>query len=344
MKSARYWSLLFPMGDVFGAISVVAVVWAAVMFGDSWGLSTGRVVAFLFLITLFLQPIGELTETFDQTQTAIAGWRKVLNVLDTPVELVEPDPGIPLPDGALSLRTEGVEFTYGEGPVLKGIDMDLPAGAHVAIVGETGCGKTTFAKLLCRLADPTEGRIEVGGIDLRDVAPESRRRAVRMVPQDGFLFDKSIKANVLDGRPDATDADIAEAFERLRLSWWVDALPYGLDTEAGQRGERLSAGERQFVALVRAEIAQPGLLILDEATSAVDPETDRSVAEALQRVSEGRTTITIAHRMSTAERADQVFVFDAGLIVERGRHDELVGKGGVYSRLYESWLGNIRAA
>ena len=344
MKSARYWSLLFPMGDVFGAISVVSVVWAAVTFGDSWGLSTGRVVAFLFLISLFLQPIGELTETFDQTQTAIAGWRKVLNVLDTPVELVEPAPGIPLPDGALSVRTEEVEFTYGEGPVLRGIDMNLPSGAHVAIVGETGCGKTTFAKLLCRLADPTAGRIEIGGVDLRDIAPESRRRAVRMVPQDGFLFDKSIKANVLDGRPEATDADIAEAFERLGLSWWVGALPYGLDTEAGQRGERLSAGERQFVALVRAEIAQPGLLILDEATSAVDPETDRSVAKALTRVSEGRTTITIAHRMSTAERADQIFVFDAGLIVERGQHDELVGKGGVYSRLYESWLGNIRAA
>ncbi|HET7481810.1 MAG TPA: ABC transporter ATP-binding protein [Actinomycetota bacterium] len=343
MRSARYWSILFPLGDVFGAVAMVAVIWAGITFGPDWGLTPGRLVAFLFLISLFLQPVGELTETFDQTQTAIAGWRKVLDVLDTPVELVEPEPGIDLPSGALSVVTEGVRFDYGAGPVLKGIDVELEPGSHVAIVGQTGCGKTTFAKLLCRLADPTEGRIVVGGLDLRDVSPATRRRAIRMVPQDGFLFDKTIKANVLDGRPDATDAEIEAAFERLGLSWWVDLLPHGLDTHAGQRGERLSAGERQFVALVRSEIAQPGLLILDEATSSVDPETEASLAAALTKVSEGRTTITIAHRMSTAERADQVFVFDAGEVVERGRHDELVAAGGVYARLYASWLGNTRA-
>jgi putative ABC transport system ATP-binding protein len=345
MRGARYQATIFPIADLFGVLSVAAIIGVGASFGRRWGLSFGDVVAFIFLVTIFVQPLSELSETFDLTQTAVAGWRKVLGVLDIPVDLVEPSPGVRLPEGALSVRADALEFGYrdGGGLVLHGISADVPAGAHVAIVGETGCGKTTFAKLLCRLADPTGGRILMGGVDLREVAPESRRTAIRMVPQDGFLFDTTVRENVRMGQAGATDDDVDRAFASLGLSSWVAMLPEGLDTEVGERGENLSVGERQLVALARAQLGGPGLLILDEATSAVDPETERVLASALERLFEGRTTVTIAHRMSTAEAAEDVLVFDRGRLVERGDHASLLARGGVYAALYESWLGNTRA-
>jgi putative ABC transport system ATP-binding protein len=347
-QMTAYWrsTALFPIANLFSALAVAGVVAIGAHYGPGWGLSLGRVVAFLFLVDLFLQPLSDLPEIFSETQTAIAGWRKVLGVLDLPVEIAEPSPGATLPEGALAVEVDGVEFAYrgGGDPVLRGIDLELPAGAHVAIVGETGSGKTTFAKLLCRLADPTAGSIRIGGVGLREVAPASRRIAVRMVPQDGFLFDTTIWENVRSGLADATYADVVAAFASLGLETWVRSLPDGLDTRAGERGEGLSVGERQLVALTRAQIAEPGLLILDEATSAVDPGTERAIGEALRRLSQGRTTVTIAHRLSTAEGADLVLVFDDGRIVERGNHASLVAAGGSYASLYASWLGNVGTA
>jgi putative ABC transport system ATP-binding protein len=341
----RYQASIFTIADLFGAVAIAAVVVVGATFGARWGLSLGDMVAFLFLITLFLDPLSELSETFDFTQQAIAGWRKVLGVVDTPADVVEPEPGEHLPHVALGVRTEGLEFGYrdGSGLVLRGIDVDIPAGGHIAVVGETGCGKTTFAKLLCRMADPTCGRILLAGFDLREVAAESRRESIRMVPQDGFLFDTTIRENIRYGLEGSTDQDVMASLGSLGLDEWIVSLPDGLETQVGERGDSLSVGERQLVALARAQMASPGLLILDEATSAVDPETERMVGDALERLSEGRTTVTIAHRLSTAEAADAVLVFDRGRIVERGRHAELLAKGGIYARLYQSWLGNTRA-
>jgi ATP-binding cassette, subfamily B, bacterial len=370
LDAARYFAAMFPLGDMFGALALAGVVVAGVTWGPGWGLDVGVVVAFTFLIGLLLIPIAELSEILDQTQIALAGWRKVLGVLATPVDVPEPDPGEALPTGALDVAVEGLSFRYRDGdPVLSDVDIVLPAGRSVAIVGETGSGKTTFAKLLCRLADPTTGTIRLGGVDLRTVAPGERRRAVRLVPQDGFLFDTTIADNVLFGLPPERrdlggtepfagagdgDRDSGEgarsgrhearaAFSALGLDWWLDELPLGLDTPVGERGGHLSVGERQLVALARAQLGNPGLLVLDEATSAVDAETERALTVALDRLSAGRTMVSIAHRLSTAEAADLVVVFSDGRIVETGTHTELLARGGTYASLYESWLGNTGA-
>ena len=343
MRAMRYFSLVLPLTDVVGMAAIATVIATGVWWGDAWGVSAGELVAFMFLAKLFVAPITQLGEVLDQTQTALAGWWKILDVLDTEPDLVDPGQGLPLPEGSLGVRAEGLEFRYREGGlVLHGIDVVIPPGASVAVVGETGSGKTTFAKLVARLADPTAGRLLVGGVDLRQVKAADRRSAVRMVPQDGFLFDTTVCENVRYGRPGATAVDAVAAFVSLGLDEWVASLPAGIDTPVGERGESLSVGERQLVALARAHLADPGLLILDEATSAVDPETEQALEQALARLSEGRTTISIAHRLSTAERADLVFVFDDGHVVERGRHADLAAAGGVYSGLHESWLGSIR--
>jgi putative ABC transport system ATP-binding protein len=333
-------AFLFPAGEIFASLTVAGVIVAGVALGPDAGLTAGQVVAFIFLVNLFLEPVAEFTEILDQTQTAVAGWRKVLDLLDIPVEVVDPDPGTPLPEVAPDLVVSGLSYAYRSGGprVLSDVSFAIPAQARVALVGATGSGKTTLAKLLTRLADPTEGHILVSGIDLREVAPTSLRRRLVMVPQDGFLFDTTVAGNVRFGRPDADDDDIRLAFLELGIEAWVEGLPAGMHTRVGQRGEHLSVGERQLVALARAYVANPTCLILDEATSSVDPATETRLTRALQSLSRGRTSITIAHRLATAEQADQILVLHHGRLVEQGRHDELVRAGGVYAGLHASWL------
>ncbi len=343
MVAQKYFSFVLPITDIIGVAAIAAVVGAGVYWGPDWGVTSGELIAFVFLSNLLVMPISELGEVLNQTQTALAGWWKVLEVLDKEIEVKEPHQGLTLPDSPLDIKVEKLDFSYRTGGlVLDNVDIHIPAGISVAVVGETGSGKTTFAKLLTRLADPTNGRILVNGQDLREIDSDHRHRTIRMVPQDGFLFDTSVVENVRFGRNDAQRSEAEEAIDDLGLWPWIEQLPEGLETRVGERGESLSVGERQLVALARAQVADPGLLILDEATSAIDPETEQMLEVTLERLAQGRTTVSVAHRISTAERADLILVFDKGKIVEKGAHSDLVNLGGIYSKLYESWIGNTR--
>jgi putative ABC transport system ATP-binding protein len=298
------------------------------------------VLAFAFLVTLFVSPVQMGTQVLTDAQNALAGWRRVIGILDTPADLHDPGPaGAELRHGPVAVRFRDVDFAYPDGPlVLRDVDLAIAAGTRVAVVGETGSGKTTFAKVLTRLMDPVTGEVRLAGHDVRTVSFASLRRRVVLVPQEGFLFDSTLLANALYGDLAAGPDDVRRAVEELGLADWLAGLPRGLETRVGQRGESLSAGERQLVALIRAHLADPDLLVLDEATSAVDPALEMRIGRALETLMSGRTSVTIAHRMSTAENADEVIVFDQGRVVQRGPHSALVAEGGVYGRLHSSWV------
>lgn len=336
-------SALFSSAELFAGVLTAGVVAAGILLGGGAGVTAGSLLAFLFLVNLLVQPVQTLVETLDTAQSAAAGVRRVLRVLDTPIDLADPEEGVDLPEGPLDVSVDTVRFRYPTGgDVLTDVSVDIPAGRRVAVVGETGSGKTTFAKLAVRLLDPAGGEVEVGGVPINRVRFASLRSRVAYVPQEGFLFDATVGANVRYGRPDATDADVVAAFADLGLSSWLESLPAGLETPVGERGAQLSAGERQLVALVRAWLSQPDLLVLDEATSAVDPALEVQLRNAIDRLIEGRTSITVAHRLSTAEASDEVLVFDRGRLVERGTHARLLAAGGVYTRLHSDWMTGTR--
>jgi ATP-binding cassette subfamily B protein len=345
IRAGTIGAILFPISDVFSALAIAVALLVGMLLGPGGDMSTGKLVAFVFLVSIFLEPVANLTEVLDYTQQALAGWRRVLDVLDTPIEVREPEPGLELPGGALQVELDHVWFAYHGGPpVLRDVSCTIPAGTRVAVVGATGSGKTTMAKLLIRLADPTAGAIRVGGLDLRRVATRSLRSSMVLVPQDGFLFDTTVAANVQLGRPAASDAEVRAALDDLGLGPWVESLPEGLDSAVGQRGERLSVGERQLVALARGYLANPGCLILDEATSAVDPATEVRLRNAIDRLTAGRTAITVAHRLAAAEHADLVLVMQGGRLVEQGSHEALLRAGGTYANLYSSWRASLEQA
>jgi len=340
-KAQQFTVVSFSLGGISAGLANAGVLIIGVLLGLTTDMTSGRVLAFAFLVTLFVGPVQMGTQILTDAQNAIASWRRVIGVLETPADLVDPGPdGAVLPRGPIDVTFEGVSFAYPGGPpVLHDVSMTLDPGTRVAIVGETGSGKSTFAKLLTRLMDPTEGRVLLDGIDVRDLSAHSLRAGVVLVPQEGFLFDDTVTANVRYGKLDATEAEILGSAEELGLGDWVDGLPRGLATRVGQRGESLSAGERQLVALLRAHLADPDLLVLDEATSAVDPQLEMRIQRALERLMSGRTSVTIAHRLSTAEAADEVVVVDRGRVVQRGPHHELVRQeGAVYAGLHASWI------
>ncbi len=341
-------SRLSGVGELLSGVVLAGVLVVGTLLAVNGDTSVGTVVAFIFLVQLFVEPVRILGEAVNEAQTAVAGWRRVLDVLDIAPDVADPgDDGVPLAGESLDVRFVDVAFRYprsGETAVeasghlaLDDVDIHIEARSKIAVVGETGSGKTTFAKLLTRLMDPTRGVVLIGGIDARKVRFDSLRDRVVMVPQEGMLFQGSIGDNVLMGKPDATRDELDEAFAILGLDDWLAEIGDGLDTPVGERGGALSVGERQLVTLARAAVADPDLLVLDEATSSVDPATEVRISRALAGLTAGRTVVTIAHRLSTAEAAERVLVFDEGHLVEDGPHHELVTSNGVYTRLHRAW-------
>ncbi|MBC7289743.1 MAG: ABC transporter ATP-binding protein [Actinotalea sp.] len=342
-------ALVFSSGVLVANAVLAAVVVVGTLLGVDDGLTVGQLLAFLFLVQLFTGPVQMATEILNELQNALAGWRRVIGVIDTEAEVTDRPGAVDSPRGPAAFGLRDVSYAYPGGPlVLRDVDLDLPLRAKVAVVGKTGSGKTTLAKLLTRMADPVHGRVELDGVDLRDVRLRSLRQRVVLVPQEGFLFDGTLAENVAYGArgtwddDDARDRDVARAFADLGLADWLEALPGGLHADVGQRGERLSAGERQLVALARAHLADADYLVLDEATSAVDPATEVRIARALDQLTAGRGTLTIAHRLSTAEAADLVVVVDAGRVVQTGPHAELLGQDGPYAAMHAAWLSQTR--
>jgi len=337
-KAAHFGNVLFSTAEIFAASLTAVVIAAGLYLGADEGITVGVLLAFLFLVNLLIAPVQTLVEILDFAQSAASGLRRVVDTLDAPIEIPEAENPVDLPPGILDVAFHEVGFAYPGGPeVITDVSVAIPPGSRVAVVGATGSGKTTFAKLLVRLLDPDRGTVLIGGCDLRTVARTSLRSRVAFVPQEGFLFTGTIADNVRYGRPGASDGEVAAAFHELDLDEWLGRLPGGIHTPVGERGSSLSAGERQLVALVRAWMSSPDLLVLDEATSAVDPALDVSLRHAIDRLIAGRTSVTIAHRLATAEAADDILVFERGRMVEHGRHQDLLTAAGIYAGLYEDW-------
>jgi ATP-binding cassette subfamily B protein len=333
----------------FPAVDVLSSVATAIVFGyGGWlvyhgEMSTGTLFAFALYLSNFFDPIQQLSQLYNTFLSAIAALDKIVGVLDEEPQVVDEPDAIELPRIDGHVRFQGVRFGYGRDlpEVLHGLELDVPAGTTVALVGHTGAGKSTIAKLLARFYDPTEGRITVDGHDLRTVTQRSLRSQLGIVPQEGFLFGGTVAENIAFGRPRASREEIERAARAVGVNAFVEDLPDGYDTHLGERGTRLSLGQRQLVAFARALLADPRILILDEATSSVDIGTERRIERALRELLAGRTAFVIAHRLSTIRDADLIVVLEHGVVVEQGTHDELLARRGLYTSLYGDWAADV---
>ncbi len=333
----------------FPAVDLLATAATAIVFGyGGWlvyegDMSAGTLFAFALYLSNFFDPIQQLSQLYNTFLSAIAALDKIIGVLDEKPQVVDPVGALELPRIEGRVHFADVRFGYGpEFPeVLHGLELDVAAGTTVALVGHTGAGKSTIAKLIARFYDPTEGRITIDGHDLRDVTQHSLRRQLGIVPQEGFLFGGTVAENIAFGRPDATPAEIVAAAEAVGAHRFVLELEQGYETHLGERGTRLSLGQRQLVAFARALLADPRILILDEATSSVDIGTEQQIELALRRLLTGRTAFVIAHRLSTIRDADLIVVLEHGRVVEQGTHDELIASRGLYTNLYGDWADEV---
>jgi ABC-type multidrug transport system fused ATPase/permease subunit len=337
----------FPIVEFVSAVATVGILIVGGRQAINGDVEIGVLVGFIAALNGFFDPIGQLSQVYTTYQSGMAALDKIFELLDEAPELTDRPGAIELPRIRGEIRFEDVSFRYrtdnGTKAALEHVSLTVPPGQTVALVGATGAGKSTFAKLVARFYDPTEGRVLVDGHDLRDVAARSLRSQMGIVPQEAFLFSGTIADNIAFGRPGATDEEI-EAAARAVGAWeYIAGLPAGPDTEVGERGVQLSAGQRQLVAFARALIADPRILVLDEATSNVDLHTEGRIEAGLRRLLAGRTAIVIAHRLSTIRQAGRIVVLDQGRIVEQGSHDELIAASGAYAALYADWAAQAAA-
>jgi len=302
----------------------------------------GVLVAALLYVKRFFQPIQELGMFYNSLQSAVAALEKVSGLLAELPGVAAPERPVPLPHARGELRIEHASFGYGDGPlVLDDLDLTIPAGQTVALVGTTGAGKSTLAKLIARFYDVTDGRVLLDGIDLRDLSGRDLRRAVVMVTQEAYLFSGSVRDNIALGRPTASQAEIEAAARAVGAHEFVTAMPEGYDTDVTTRGGRVSAGQRQLISFARAFLADPAVLVLDEATSSLDIPGERLVQHGLQTLLADRTALIIAHRLSTVDIADRVLVMERGRVIEDGRPADLIAGQGRFADLHRAWLESL---
>jgi len=343
VRSVRVSTWYFGLVEACGIFATALVIGIGGWLVNRGDISIGTVIAAVLLLAQLFEPVQQLSQLYNTLQSSTAALNKLFGILDTEPDVVGGTATLP---SSGDVRVDDIGFTYPatETPVLTGVSLTVGDGERLALVGPTGAGKSTLAKLMARLYDPTTGTISFGGVDLRDADSAELRNRIVVVPQEGFLFAGTVRDNIRVGRLDATDAEVDEAVAELGLLERFEAFPDGLDTEVRERGSRLSAGEKQLVSLSRAALADPAVLVLDEATSSLDPGTEALVEAAVVRLTEGRTVILVAHRLSTAERADRVAVVADGRLVEVGPHADLVAKGGHYAAMYATWSGTTTAA